>query len=183
MGPDRRRLRIRAGKEELSFLEALRLWQENEAFGRFFSQQLAVMPYAAFFWECPPLRAEEERPFECMCINSPALARVAAAPRSFAGYFGGATPILRFPNLRGDATLVVPQPLTAATAYPHLATFLRAAPPHQQLALWREAGQAFEAALGAAPRWLSTSGLGVHWLHLRIDQRPKYYQHAPYREG
>lgn len=31
------------------------------------------------------------------------------------------------------------------------------------------------------PVWISTSGLGVPWLHVRIDDRPKYYQHAPYR--
>ena len=24
--------------------------------------------------------------------------------------------------------------------------------------------------------WLSTSGLGVYWLHVRLDSRPKYYQ-------
>ncbi len=28
--------------------------------------------------------------------------------------------------------------------------------------------------------WVSTSGDGVSWLHLRIDTRPKYYQHAAY---
>ena len=30
--------------------------------------------------------------------------------------------------------------------------------------------------------WLSTSGLGVAWLHLRLDHEPKYYQYAPYRD-
>jgi len=29
--------------------------------------------------------------------------------------------------------------------------------------------------------WLSTSGLGIAWLHVRLDERPKYYTHAPYR--
>jgi hypothetical protein len=28
--------------------------------------------------------------------------------------------------------------------------------------------------------WLSTSGLGVAWLHIRLDSTPKYYQHQPY---
>ena len=31
------------------------------------------------------------------------------------------------------------------------------------------------------PLWLSTNGLGVAWLHARIDARPKYYSHRPYR--
>lgn len=28
--------------------------------------------------------------------------------------------------------------------------------------------------------WLSTSGLGVYWLHFRIDARPKYYQYSEF---
>ncbi|WP_391540805.1 DUF6940 family protein [Halomicronema hongdechloris] len=31
------------------------------------------------------------------------------------------------------------------------------------------------------PRWVNASGLGVAWLHVRLDTRPKYYQHEPYR--
>ena len=31
-----------------------------------------------------------------------------------------------------------------------------------------------------ATRWLSTSGLAVHYLHVRIDKRPKYYNHQEY---
>ncbi len=30
-------------------------------------------------------------------------------------------------------------------------------------------------------RWLNTEGGGVAWLHVRIDQRPKYYHYAPYK--
>ena len=28
--------------------------------------------------------------------------------------------------------------------------------------------------------WLSTSGLGVKWVHVRIDSSPKYYNWEPY---
>jgi hypothetical protein len=31
-----------------------------------------------------------------------------------------------------------------------------------------------------ATRWLSTSGLGISYLHVRIDKRPKYYSHQEY---
>ena len=34
---------------------------------------------------------------------------------------------------------------------------------------------------GEAPTWVSTEGSGVAWLHARLDARPKYYHHAPYR--
>ena len=39
-----------------------------------------------------------------------------------------------------------------------------------------------QAALSEKPLWLSTAGGGVAWLHLRIDSRPKYYSHRPYRD-
>jgi hypothetical protein len=42
-------------------------------------------------------------------------------------------------------------------------------------------GDAVARRLSSAPLWLSTSGLGVAWLHVRLDERPKYYTHAPYR--
>ena len=31
--------------------------------------------------------------------------------------------------------------------------------------------------------WCSTSGLGVPWLHVRFDSRPKYYHFAEYKSG
>ena len=31
------------------------------------------------------------------------------------------------------------------------------------------------------PVWLSTAGGGVAWLHVRLDDRPKYYSYAPYK--
>jgi hypothetical protein len=48
-------------------------------------------------------------------------------------------------------------------------------------ALWIEVAEVHDGAMGEEPRWLSTSGLGVFWLHVRLDQRPKYYAHTPYR--
>ncbi len=36
--------------------------------------------------------------------------------------------------------------------------------------------------IGAMPVWLSTAGAGVSWLHVRLDTRPKYYHHGPYRQ-
>jgi hypothetical protein len=35
--------------------------------------------------------------------------------------------------------------------------------------------------LGVRPVWLSTAGAGVPWLHLRLDDRPRYYGFAPFR--
>ena len=64
-------------------------------------------------------------------------------------------------------------------------------PPHSlagQDEQWRTLGDAVQAwfrdAGPAATVWVSTegSGAGVHWLCMRLDSRPKYYRHAPYRQ-
>ena len=46
---------------------------------------------------------------------------------------------------------------------------------------WFHIGAALERQLGAQPIWLSTSGLGVFWLHISLDSWPKYFTHEPYR--
>jgi hypothetical protein len=51
----------------------------------------------------------------------------------------------------------------------------------QQRALWQSVGEAMSRRIGARPVWLSTAGAGVAWLHVRLDDRPKYYGYAPYR--
>jgi hypothetical protein len=89
--------------------------------------------------------------------------------------------VVAFANLRGDALLVVPCPAGDAGAYGHLAAFVREAPEAQRDALWREVGEAMARRVGARPVWLSTAGAGVSWLHVRLDDRPKYYGHEPYR--
>jgi hypothetical protein len=47
-----------------------------------------------------------------------------------------------FPNLGGDAIMVVPCPFTSPSAYGHLAAFVRQAPEAQWHALWRGDGSA-----------------------------------------
>ncbi len=43
-------------------------------------------------------------------------------------------------------------------------------------------GQEMEKRVSDKPVWLSTAGGGVPWLHVRLDNRPKYYSYRPYRE-
>ncbi|MEJ2577044.1 MAG: hypothetical protein P8106_10325, partial [Gammaproteobacteria bacterium] len=65
--------------------------------------------------------------------------------------------------------------------YPHLAVFLRNAPKDQVRALWLRTAEEMLRHVGDRPTWLSTAGGGVAWLHVRLDRRPKYYSHTPYR--
>jgi hypothetical protein len=168
----------------LSYREVLRRWREDADFRVWFIALLADVPFSAFRWETPPLIATTaDRPFEFVLLDSPHL-ETDPDPESFNSYFKGRAAgrgVVAFPNLGRDAVLVVPCPVGPLEAYPHLAAFLRGAPDQQRHALWQVLGEAVERRLGAAPVWVSTAGAGVAWLHVRLDDRPKYYGYAPYR--
>lgn len=92
-----------------------------------------------------------------------------------------------FPNLGGDALLVVPSPPPSSSLLPldsftHLAAYVRSAAPngdkHLLLSLAAQSVQQ-QWQNGTWVYW-STSGLGVSWLHMRIEQQPKYYTYTPY---
>lgn len=177
---------LQEGGAPLSVAEVLQHWQTGGDFVAWWCDALAAADFQAFFWEMPSLRAETlDQPFTCVVVDSPALAQVYADQEPFARQFarGAGQLVVTFDNLGGDARLVVPTPRQGKLAYPHLAAFLRRAAIDQQFALWRELSLAVQDSLGKQPLWISTSGLGVHWLHLRLDQRPKYYQHAPFRHS
>ena len=160
-------------------------WQNDHSFRRFFMSLLVDAPFPAYFWETPPVTSVTiDRVFEFVLVDSPQLAGVRADEQAFASHFASARPaatVIEFANLGGDATLVVPCPRGPLSAYSQISTFARRAPKDQQHRLWALVGATLERQLGAQPVWLSTSGLGVYWLHIRLDSAPKYYTHEPYR--
>jgi hypothetical protein len=166
-----------------TFRDAVEAWQNEAAFSRELSKLLAESPYTAFRWETPPTTgATLSQPFEFVLLDAPELNRP-PEPEAFAEYFRDpAAEVVAFVNLRGDATLVVPTPRAAPATYLHLAAFVRGASDSQQLALWQAVGEALGRRLGQRPVWLSTAGAGVAWLHVRLDDRPKYYGYTPYRQ-
>lgn len=167
--------------QALSFKHVLELWQSSASFRIFYNQLLASNSFEAYFWEHPPVSSDNlDQNYEFILIDSPTLARVTAEPDSFANYFVGEELAVTFANLRGDAQLVVPVALANEEDYPHLATFCRRAPTTQIHEFWAQVGRVVVQHLSGHPRWLSTSGLGVYWLHIRFDQRPKYYTHRAY---
>lgn len=170
-----------------SYGEVVERWQSDEAFRDRFTAALADSEHSAFFWETPPISAATvDRPFEFVLVDSPALARARPQPEPFETEIGdgrGTNAVRTFENLGGDAVLVVPCAAGPLESYTHLAAFVRLAPREQVHRLWRAVGAAVAARLQSTTEriWVSTSGLGVHWVHVRIDSRPKYYNHAPYR--
>jgi hypothetical protein len=170
--------------DPLSYIEALERWQHDATFRAFFISMLAAAPYVAFRWETPPVTsATAQRPFEFVLLDCPGLA-VPPDESAFEACFAAAgerEEIVAFPSLGKDAYLVAPTPRATGSAYGHLAAFSRLAPRSQNHALWCHVGHAMLQRLGEEPVWLSTAGMAIPWLHVRLDSRPKYYGYRPYR--
>lgn len=161
--------------------EVIAAWRTDATFRTFFNALLAETPFTAFRWETPGVTiATLDRPFECVLLDDPWLAR-RPDPTAFAEHFTQSQSVVAFPNLGRDAVLVVPCPLADHSAYGHLAAFVRHAPGAQRDALWLAVGDAMAKRVGDRPVWLSTAGAGVSWLHVRLDDRSKYYGYAQYR--
>lgn len=169
----------------LSYAQVVRNWQHDEAFRKFFIALLADAPFPAYFWETPPVApATFDQPFEFVLVDSPQMAAIAPDPAAFGSYFRELDQnngIVSFMSLGNDACLVVPRPLATISAYASMATFVRSALEKQQHALWQAVGASIEQVMQKQTVWVSTSGLGVAWLHVRLDERPKYYNYTPYR--
>lgn len=187
-GPGVKRYEARTGEAPLSCRDVLAAWQHSPAFRRAFIATLAAAPWEAFRWETPGVRAETlDQPFRFVLIDAPEL-RVGASPAAFSEHFPPTgCEVTAFRNLGGDALLVVPCPPgdgpAARAACSHLAAFCRGAPAPLQHALWQRVADELCALLEAPGRgtvWLSTAGAGVPWLHVRLDDRPKYYAYAPF---
>ena len=171
---------INEGKK-LSFLEWINEMAKSDQVIQSFNQLLSESDFKAYFWEVKPVtEAELNLPFEFVLVQSNSLNRISANDSAFSKYFERDKTVVNFANLRGDAELVVPTRLSDNTNYVHLAKFVRTAASHQIIDFWRKVVEIYRGKIGTEPKWLSTSGLGVHWLHARIDSRPKYYQHKEY---
>ncbi|MCA9072228.1 MAG: hypothetical protein KDA84_25050 [Planctomycetaceae bacterium] len=179
------RYRLFDDSAEISYADVLQLWQRDEEFRDMFTSLLANSPFEGFRWETPALTMETaNRPFEFVLINAPTFATRQSDRRTYSKYFVESEKengIVCFPNLGKDATLIVPSPRGNDEIYGHLAAFVRGAPASQTHSLWSVLGRTVTRELSAKPVWINTAGGGVAWLHVRIDSRPKYYSHVPYK--
>lgn len=170
--------------EELSFGHALLQWRTSDGFREFWSASLREVSFDAYCWECPPITLQNmERAFECVFVSSPLLAAMPPDSSSFAEYFCLDCSVVTFESLGKDALLVAPCPGKQDDNFAHLSRFVATASEDHMSAFWKAVGEALEKRLGTSPTWLSTAGLGVSWLHVRLDTRPKYYRHEPYRHA
>ena len=166
----------------MTIAEVFQAWATDHAFLDFWIAACSAIAYQAYCWEMPPLTASSlSEPFECVFFDDTSLASARPDPAPFAAQFATTTcAAVAFKNLRGDAWLVAPCPTGDSAPYAHLAAFLRGAPLSQSHEFWTLLAATVLQTARATPQWLSTAGHGVHWLHARIDTRPKYFQSRAY---
>lgn len=174
------------------------------------SKVIASSPFDSVLFETPGCNWLNSaiKPFEFALVNQPSLKAFAEGNpdrHAFEEYFtsqscsssendgrGDRDPlaVCAFPNLGKDATLISPLPQSGINdaTYSHLASFIRKAPQEQVTQFWKlsartligELKHKHERINDYAGTWFSTNGMGVAWLHLRIDSLPKYFSYVPF---
>lgn len=138
------------------------------------------------FFECVPVSSDtvEEMPFECAIITTPQFDYCLENPKPFKDYLKKGSAVAVFQNRRHDATLICPIHRDGDRGpFGHLTEFLDNASAHQHQVFWARVGETYLEIVrgrGSYPTYLSTSGTGVAYLHMRIDRTPKYFHYTPY---
>lgn len=159
---------------------------ESYEFRDFYISILKGSSFDAFFWENPPVtKLNIKQAYEFVLVHSSQLSKVSADLKPFLKQFGSnqtSRSVIAFENLGRDAELIVPCPVVAESEYAHFSAFVKNAPKDQAHELFVVLANSLKSKIGKKPLWVSTSGLGVYWLHIRLDMRPKYYSFQPYKD-
>lgn len=166
----------------LSFRQVVNFWIENLDFRSFYLKLLSNSQYASYYWEHPSISSDRfDIDYEFVLVQSDILHTVSVTPQYFEAYYQDAGEVVVFPNLGKDALLIVPSPINKTLHYSHLAQYVRHGNSEQKQALLIQVGTTLLATISKQRTWLSTSGLGVFYIHVRLDTQPKYYTYLQYR--
>jgi len=145
-------------------------------------------PFDAFHFETRGASASTAgKPFEFVLVNATSLCKNGAEPNAFSEQFDS-DPDPRHPTVctfespGGDALLLAPRATQEfdRKAYCSIASFVRS-PAGEVVELLQKVAEEYSKRLRKKKTvWLSTSGMGVAWLHFRLDSRPKYYTYEPF---
>ena len=172
---------------------------ESRQMAKNISALISDSTFDGVFFEMPGVDSStvSTTPFEFVLVNAPSLARFAESnpdPYAFGEHLHKCVEkqsCCAFDNLGGDARLITPRMMgndrrRQPKVYSHLAAFVRGADEGQIVDMWQLSASEYLKTIGerrttGARTWFSTSGLGVAWLHVRLDSLPKYYQYGPFK--
>lgn len=167
------------------YKDAILMLQKDEAFINMVIEILKNCKFKSYFFETPPVQIKvyDKIPFEFVLVDAVRLNNIKSDKNAFQQNFTNDFTV-SFENLSKNALLIVPCPrdMDIIHQYAQLATFVREAKIDEIYSLLKlTALKMDEVVKKNKPIWLSTSGLGVYWLHMRIDTFPKYYTYFEYR--
>ena len=181
------RYQFTEGSAPVSYSRAMDLLQTSEDF-RDLIKALIAPSARAVFWEVAPVKRDSYHTqlFEFIINPAKSLDTVTEDKGTFSDYFEQSSDshVAVFPNLGRDAVLIAPCPSPTVNSA-HFASFLNTASAEQIHELFKTIGSEVAKRISTQDRtvWVSTSGLGVYWLHVRLDSYPKYYTHSAYKNG
>lgn len=170
--------------KRISFDEAMNLLSNNKSFINKFIAILRNVDFEGYFLEIAP----SDRLFEFTLVNAPRFRNIRANPAPFRNKLKDCdkgVDVVSFMNLSGTSELLVPCPIVKdKEVYAHISNFVRYAPTEQIHSLLKEIPVQVDILRSHYnPIWVNTHGLGVYWLHLRLDSVPKYYQTRKYKRS
>jgi hypothetical protein len=166
--------------KDLGTHDFFKLLSEVPQFAEGLREVFKAIPFKAYYLEFKPLRLEgKATSVEWVIINAPGLYEQKPDSSAFDSYIH-ANEVVSFTNLAKDSILVIP-PKTGVD-FANMARFIEQGSQEQFTALWSRVYQKIKAWGGEDALWISTHGHGVPWLHVRLDLKPKYYQHVPFKE-
>lgn len=176
--------RLRRGEQYLSFKDVFEMWGNNPKFVEFYKDELIKLDHQAFYWEHPAIKKEFlEKKYECILQRSGPLEHLPCNENHFKDYLHTKEQVADFMNSGKDARLVIPTKKTDKEIYNHIGKFIRLADNEQIIEIFKRVGvKIFEEIDKQKLIWLNTAGLGVIWLHIRLDTRPKYYRTIKYKD-
>ena len=131
-----------------------------------------------FFYETSVCNKSATTPYKEKFIESNSLKLISASDNTpFLSELSKHTDssVISFPNLSGDTMLIIPTPIENKD-YTTIKDFIDNAPIKQQKLFWKKTGREIEKWLESHDKvYVSTHGLGVHYFHLRLCDKPKYY--------
>lgn len=140
---------------------------------------ILTYPYeitSQFLWETSPISKYVDNEFLEKFIPNKNLNCQTQNYSSFNQYINQSkTNTCVFNNLNNTSRLIIPMP-DSHKEYTSLKLFIDNSDYDKQVEFWKTVAQEIEVMLQKHEKiWVSTHGLGVPYLHVRIDLNPKYY--------
>jgi len=131
-------------------------------------------PNKPFMWKCKPVsKLSDKFTYQFKIAKFPLIQDLNSFSEHFKKY-KKSNKVINFYNLSKSTQLIVPYP-NENKNYSHFQLFLQNASNEQQANLWKKIGNVLIEEINNNTKiWLSTHGLGINYIHIRIKASPDY---------